>query len=79
MKQANQTTGVMDRLLEPDNRLLGTGSAVVFSQAVFAFPHLVPGGRHGDRDEQGVGGPRDEGEQGGLVEGVDVVEGEGGW
>jgi len=79
MQQANQTAGMADRLPEPDDGLLGASAGVVLSGPVFGLADFVPGGRHGDCDEQGVGGAGDEAEEGGLVERVDVVEGEGGW
>lgn len=79
MQQANQTAGMADGLLEPDDGLLGASAAIALSGPVFGFADLVRGGRYGDGDEQGVGGAGDEAEERGLVERVDVVEGEGGW
>lgn len=78
MKQANQPTRMADRLLEPNNGLLRAGAAVVVHGAVFGFADGVPRRRHGDCDEEGVGGAGDEGEERRFGEGVDVVEGEGG-
>lgn len=77
MQQADQATRVADGLLEPDDVFVGAGAGVFVARGVFVLAEVLVGGGDGEDEEEGEGGAGEEGEQGGVAEGVDVVEGEG--
>jgi hypothetical protein len=74
MNEADTATCFADRLLEPEDRFLGSfawideGFVFVFESAV-----RVPGRGEGHDDQESEDWPGDQREQGGLGEGVDVV------
>ena len=78
MQQPNEPAGIADRLFEPDDRFGGAGAGVRRERCVFGRAEGFVGGCYGEDEEEGVGGAREEGEEGWLGEGVDVVVGEGG-
>lgn len=79
MQQSNQAAAVDHRLLEPEDCILLTGTgtgATIHHSGVLRVAISLPNGRDRDCNEQGVHGAGQKGEHGGVVEGVDVVEGE---
>jgi len=74
MDESDTAACLAERLLEPEDGLLGSFSGVnegfilVFNLAVCA-----PGRGERHDDEEGEDGTRDQGEEGGLGEGVDIV------
>ena len=78
MQKSNAAARVADCLLEPDHGFLLAGLFVGTFICVFGFARGVPSRRHGDDDEEGEDRARDEGQEVGVCERVDVVEGEAG-
>jgi hypothetical protein len=76
MQHGHHAARVRNRLPEPHDRLFRSPSAIVGSGGVGGETVRLVGGRRGEDEQQGVGGARDHGEQGGLVDGEDVVHGE---
>lgn len=77
--EADATTGIADGLLEPDHGLRVAFAFILCLIFVFCLAGFVPCRCEWDDDEESVGGARDEGEEVGVGERVDVVEGEGGF
>ena len=77
MQEADGAASVADGLAEPEDGLGRAAPGVGGVDGVFGGTEGAPGGCHGDDCEEGEGGARDEGEEGRVREGVDVVEGEG--
>jgi hypothetical protein len=77
VNQADAAARMPNRLLEPDNGLGVASTLVPGLICVFGFAGAVPGWCQRQDYEQGVHRTWDVGEQRGLAEGVDVVEGEG--
>lgn len=74
MDESDTAARLADRLLEPEDGLSGSFSGVYEGFVlVFTLAICAPGGGQRHDDEEGEGGTRDQGEQGGLGEGVDVV------
>jgi hypothetical protein len=74
MDKSDTAACLPDRLLEPEDGLLGSFSGV-YKGFILVFNHAVYAPGRGERhdNEEGEDGTRDQGEEGGLVEGVDIV------
>jgi hypothetical protein len=69
MDESDTAACLTDRLLEPENGLLGSFSRVYKGFVlVFKLAVCVPGRGRRDNDEEGEDGTRDQGEEGGLGE-----------
>jgi hypothetical protein len=75
MKQSDQATSVPDGLLVPYHRLIWTKAAVFLLALVLFHARLLVNLANGKDEQQGMGWPRDEGQQGGLGDGEDVLKG----
>ena len=74
VQQADQAAGVADRLLEPDDRLVGPASVVVGLGGVFVAPEALVRVVDGEDEQEGVGRAWHEGEEVRVRDAVDVVE-----
>ncbi len=74
MDESDTAACLADRLQEPADGLLGSFSGVV-EGFILVFSHAVcvPGRGQRYDNEEGEGGTRDQGEEGGFGEGVDIV------
>lgn len=75
MEESDKPARVADGLLEPHDRFTWTGARVLGERAVLGDAGGFVGFGDGENEEQGVTGPRDEGEEVWVVDGEDVCEG----
>lgn len=76
MEQANQATGISDCLFVPDDLFCIAASIVVRLVLVLLATECLVCLAHGEDQQEGVSGSRHKGEQLGLVDAEDVMEGE---
>lgn len=74
MDEPDTAACLADRLLEPEDGLLGPFSGV-YERFILVFSHAVCAPGRGERhdNEEGEDGTRDQGEERGLGEGVNIV------
>lgn len=77
MQESDGAASVPDCLLDPEDRLAGAGAGVRRGGGVLGDAAGLPGWCEGQDYEEGVCGAGDVGEEIGVGEAVDVVEGEG--
>lgn len=77
MQEPVQPARIPNRLPEPDHLLALAAARVRRQGSVLLCAVGGEGRRGGEDEEEGEAGPRHEGEEVGVVERVDVVEGEG--
>jgi hypothetical protein len=75
VEQANQTTGVADSLLVPNNLLVWTVALVFWPIFVFLDAKLLVCLAHREYEEEGMGGSRYESKEFRVVDAEDVVKG----
>lgn len=61
MQQADEPACIADRLFEPGDGLGRAGAGVFGEEGVFLHARGFVGAGNGENEEEGVGGPRDEG------------------
>ena len=76
VKQPDQTTGIPDCLLVPDYLFSGAVAVVLGLVCVLVATELLVCVAHREDQKEGMGGARHKGEQLGLVNAEDVMEGE---
>lgn len=74
MDESDTAACLADRLLKPEDGLLRSFSGV-YEGSILVFNHAacVPGRGERHDDKEGEDGTRDQAEEGGLGEGVDIV------
>jgi hypothetical protein len=78
MQQTNQPTRIPNRLLIPNDRLLGPLPCILNPIFIFFKAELFISFRDREDEEEGEGGARNEREKGRIVDRENVMEGEGG-
>lgn len=76
MQQAHHAASVANRLLEPHDGLVVALAAVFGQRDILGQTGALVGSGDGEDQQQGVGRARDEGEELGFCEAVDIVDGE---
>ena len=76
MQQPHQAARVADGLAPPHDRLVGALARVFLVEGVLGQAVALVGGADGEDQQHGQRGPRDEGQQLRVGQGVDVVDAE---
>lgn len=75
MQQPDEAAGVRDRLVVPEDWLVGSGAGVLDGGGVLGFEMLLGVRGRVEEEEEGVDGAGDECQEVGIAEGEHVVEG----